>query len=91
MKKLPDSFMKYGYAFKLVQRCQNKAIYAEYIGNHLFAYEVIKIRVHPARYNAFFNRHEPETEIYPSSEQWGNMGWTCITWKRALERYESLK
>jgi len=90
IKRLPDTFMKYGYAFKLVQRGRNKAIYAEYLGNHHFAYEVIKIRVHPARYNAFFDRHDPEMEIYPSSEQWGRMGWTCNTWERASEKYNQI-
>lgn len=91
MKKLSHTFMKYGYTLKLVQRDRNKAIYSQSIGSRLIAYEVIKIRVHPARYNALFRRNEPETEKYPSSEQWGNMGWTCNTWERALDRYESLK
>ena len=69
MQKLPQTFKKYGYSLKLVQRGQKKAIYRQSIGNHLFAYEVIKIRLHPARYNAFFKRNESEPDIYPISEQ----------------------
>ena len=91
IKRLPVTFSKYGYTLELVQRGQNKAIYSQSIGTRQIAYEILKIRVHPAHYNDFCRRNEPEAEIYPSSEQWGRMGWTCITWERALERYDSLK
>ncbi|MHA1213001.1 MAG: hypothetical protein ACTSSH_11115 [Candidatus Heimdallarchaeota archaeon] len=67
-----------------------KAIYAQYIDELLYAYEVIKIRVHPQRYNAFLKRNEPEQEVYPSSEQWGTMGWTYRIEERAMEKYNQI-
>ena len=90
MQKLPQIFTKYGYTFKLVIRTTQKAIYAQYIGELLYAYEVIKIRVRPPRYNTLLERNEPQRGIYPSSGQWGKMGWTFRTWERALERYNKI-
>ncbi len=91
MQKLPIFFNKYGYTFKLVVREAKNAIYAQYDNDQLMAYEVIKIRVRPQRYNAFLKRNEPERECYPSSAQWGTMGWTYKAWKRALEKYNNMK
>ncbi len=98
MQKLPRTFKKFGYAFKLVRREAKKAIYAQYDGEVLSAYEVVKIRVRPPRYNDLFKRHEPEREVYPTSGQWGIMGWTVKNWggaweeawDRALERFNKL-
>lgn len=90
MRKLPKFFNKYGYSFKLVVREAKKAIYAQSYNDHIVAYEVVKIRVHTPRYNAFLKRDEPEKEIYPSSEQWGTMGWTYKTWKKAMGKYSEL-
>lgn len=91
MQKLPVYFKKYGYTFKLIVREAKKAIYAQYDNDQLMAYEVIKIRVRPQRYNAFLKRNEPEREIYPSKEQWGIMGGTYKTWKKAMEKYSELE
>lgn len=71
MVHLPKEFTKNGFLYILVERTPKKAIYSQWLGNDLIAYEVIKIRVHPQRYNAFLKYNEPEREIYPSKEQWG--------------------
>ena len=84
-------FNKYGYTFQLLAREAKKAIYAQSYNDHIVAYEIIKIRVRPPRYNAFMKRIEPEREVYPSSEQWGTKGWTYKTWKIALEKYNNMK
>ena len=98
LKRLPGSFTKYGYTFKLVLRDTNKAIYAQYLGEDLIAWEIVKIRVRPPRYNKFLKREEPAREVYPTSEQWGKMGWTVSNWKkdpegsweRALKKYQKI-
>ena len=95
LQKLPSRFEKYGFTYKLVVRDTYKAIYAQYVGNTLLAWEVIKIRVRPPKYNKFLKREEPAREVYPSSAQWGKWGWTITNWKndpegsweRALSRY----
>ncbi len=90
MRKLPPTFNKYGYTFKLIVRSQFKAIYGQYMDEALIAYEIIKIRVRPPRYNHFLNREEPATEIYPSTSQWSKMGWTSWPWERALRKYNQI-
>lgn len=87
MLRLPEELSKYGYSFKLIIRCENKAIYSQSLENLLIAYEVIKIRIRPPRFNRFLSREDPAMETYPSNEQWGKLGWTCRTWEEALERY----
>jgi len=90
MQRLPEQCKKYGYTLKLVKRSPNKAIYGQYVGDHLIAYEVIKIRVRPKRYSQFLKVHQEAAEIYPCNEQWGDLGWTCKTREKALEKYNSL-
>ena len=90
MKKLPLTFQKYGYRFAQVRRSENKAIYRQCIGERLVGYEVIKIRIRPKRYNTILKRKEPDKEVYPSKEEWGNWGWSCGNLEKALSRYNTL-
>ena len=90
MKLLPLTFKKYGHRFVLLRRCENKALYVQYIGNTLIAYEVIKIRKRLQRYNRLLKQEDPAQEIYPSKEQWGSKAWTCKIWEKALAKYNSI-
>jgi hypothetical protein len=90
MNRLSQEIRKNGFIYKLMNRSAKKAIYAQYLNNLLIGYEVIKIRVHPPRYNGFLLRDESAREVYPSSEQWGKNGWTCMTLEKALERYNQI-
>lgn len=90
MITLHEQFTKNGFSYKLMKRSAKKAIYAQYLDNLLVGYEVIKIRVHPPRYNHFLGRHEPESEIYPSNEEWGKWAWTERTIEEAYERFKLL-
>ena len=90
MKKLPKEFKKNGYFYKQVERADKKAIYSQYCNNVPIAYEVIKIRIRPAKYSQFLNRQLEEREVYPSDEDWGTLAWTVKTWERATERYNSI-
>lgn len=90
MIRLPESFKKYCYSLKLVRRCENKAIYAQFWGSDPIAFEVIKIRKRLRKYNKLFKQEQPESEVYPSSEQWGKSAWTYRSWETALAKYNSI-
>ena len=90
MLKLPGTLRKNGTNLKMVMRSKNKAIFSQHDGSTLLGYEVIKIKVHRTRINNFLKRVEPEREVYPSTEKWGKLGWTCRTWERAIEKYNAI-
>ena len=91
MEKLPASLRRIRHNLHLVRGCENKAIYAQFDDNTQVGYEVIKICIRPSRFNKFLNKHEEEKQIYPSTEQWGIMGWTYKSYKSALKKYHSIK
>jgi hypothetical protein len=74
---LPKDFKKNGFTYNQVIRGPKKAIYSQSHGNMLIAYEVLKIKIRPQRFNTFLKRVEPEGEIYPTKELWGIAAWTC--------------
>jgi hypothetical protein len=90
MKKLSETIKHDSYILKLVLRSDKKAIYAKYWGDTLTTYEVIKIKIRPSKYSTFLKAQEPEREKYPSTEQWGNMGWTYRSEEEALEKYNQI-
>ncbi len=90
MKELSKEFKKHGYLYKLVERTDKKAIYSQYYNNIPIAYEVIKIRIRPAKYNQFLKRQMEEREVYPCDEDWGTLARTVKTWEKALERFDKI-
>jgi len=84
-RKLPLSFQKYGYTFHQVERTKNAAIYRQVSDRKTSGYEVIKIRI--AKESTFKGKHYPEREVYPSTAQWGKLGWSIKTYERAEEKY----
>lgn len=74
MTTIPASFAKYGYVFNLIKRSAKAAIYGQYRGDKLHAYEVHRIRVRKAR--EVFGKMEPAMEYGPSTADWGVYGKT---------------
>jgi hypothetical protein len=83
MTSLP-SFLKHsGYDLTLVERGAFWAIYRKSKdGYHNPHFEVVVIEVRPAE-TMPTGSELPEREVYPNSEAWGQLGWTCNTLKRA--------
>lgn len=92
MKQLPVKFTKYGEQFEQLCRTANTAVYLRHINGRQKTYEVIVIRVadrHPKKTDGklLWEACEPY-ETYPSSEKWGQCGWTYTTREDALAKYD---
>jgi hypothetical protein len=74
MKTIPQVYGKNGYAYNLLSRQGNVAIYEQRKGSRLFAYEVVKIRVNKA--SKFKGVEYPESERLPSDDDRGIYGKT---------------
>lgn len=91
MKTLPEKFTKKGFKFTLIKRENDVAIYKRSIAgsSKTTHYEVVIITSH----NGIFigkNFIEPG-ELYPSSSQWGDKGFTCVSIEDAEARFELVK
>lgn len=86
MKMLPEKFTKKGFKHTLMKREGNVALYKRNIINvsrpH---YEVVIITTHDG-IKIGENYIEPG-ELYPSTSQWGNMGWTYNILEEAEEKF----
>jgi hypothetical protein len=75
MKTLATEFTRLGFTHKLIERTGEIAIYERtkphYQRSH---YEVIIIRT--AEPSTRFGKEFPATELYPSAQQWGRLGYT---------------
>lgn len=86
MKELAKEFAESGWSHKQIMREGDVAMYRRWrTGKEGFAaeehYEVVKIRVQPAYER--FGQSYPDTEHYPSSEMWGDKGWTSLSREKA--------
>lgn len=100
MKPLPEEFKKKGFSHRLERRCKNVAIYKRWKNVETPHWEVVLIRVAPAskftvdevKNGQIRERtiERPESEVYPSSEQWGSMGFTYPDESSALTKFNSL-
>jgi hypothetical protein len=91
MKKLEDIIRKKGFIYTLVKRSGNVAIYEqqmEGITNPQTHYEVVVISRHNGIKIA--NNYLPPSELYPSSSQWGNTGWTYQSKNEAESKFATL-
>lgn len=75
MKPLAKSIPAEDRTLKQIQRQGAVALY-KLIGEtgQLYGYEVVRIRKLPAQ--TIFDKEYPEREAYPTSEQWGYLGWS---------------
>ena len=89
MKILPKELRKNGFLYTLVLREGNKAIYEQTVTTKIKYFEVFKIRTRPERY--FKGKLFPAGEVFPSNEDFGKTAWTCRTYEKAMERFNSLE
>ena len=93
MNKLPDKFTKRGFTFTLIRRSEHAAIYSQQWNgnkNASIAYEVIRPRIQDTRLiDGKWQASEPY-ETYPSSETWGQNGWTFTNEDDAISKFASL-
>jgi hypothetical protein len=91
MKKIETKFTKKGFKYTQVVRKGDKAIFTQERtekGSIIKNYEVVVIKKH--------NGYEiggniiPPSEVYPSSTQWGTLGWTFQNLEDARKKYDTL-
>ena len=88
-ERLPETMPMSGVGIKnltakLIVRSENKAIYYRWDG----IWEVIRIR--RVKASKAFGRDFAAREIYPSSAEFGSLGWSVTSEKEARELYEGL-
>lgn len=91
MKIIPEKFIKNGFKHILVKREEEVAIYRRHpIASSKYShYEVVIIGSHDG---TEINGNFIEAgEIYPSTSQWGDKGWTFRTLEEAETRFISVK
>jgi len=92
MKKLEKKFSKKGFLYTQLQRVGMKAIYSqvrEDTETTTTWYEVVVIKSHDG-YEIAGNKIPPG-EVYPSSTQWGVLGWTYGDLQSAEKKFKKLK
>jgi hypothetical protein len=76
-RPLPKEFRRAGFNYRLIAYERNSAIYEhawDGSPDPARCYEVIRVRRREGfEINGRFN---PPAEVYPRSEQWGQLGWT---------------
>lgn len=74
MKLLPETFEKKGWTFKQLRREGNIALYSKSNASGAFSYEVIMVQSHNGYVIA--GQAIEAAEHFPSTAQWGDLGWT---------------
>lgn len=90
MKILEKNFSSRGFDFKQVHREHSLAIYEKRKPSASFVgYEVIVIKSHNGYVIA--GNHCPPAEVFPSSEQWGTLGFSYTTKEDAYKKFDVIK
>jgi hypothetical protein len=95
MKILEKKITNKNFSYKQIIREGNVAIYeqrlidAEDTKTTNKRYEVIVIKSHDG-YEINGNKIAP-SEMYPSANHWGTLGWTCMTMEDAQKRYKKVR
>jgi hypothetical protein len=90
-KPLPKEFLRDGFLYRQIAREGNGAIYEQKWSGCFepsVCYEVIRVR----RREAFEigGRFVPPAEVYPRSEQWGELGWTFCDKDAAFAKFREI-
>ena len=90
-KPLPKEFRRDGFHFRQIAREGDAAIYEQTWNgcrDPSIAYEVIRIR----RREGFEigGKFVPSAELYPRSEQWGELGWTFCNKETAFAKLREI-
>lgn len=77
MERLPLEIKNQDRKLRQIKREGQVALYGLYgpDGDH-WGYEVVIVQTHPAE--TILSRSYPERESYPSSSEWGTLGWTYL-------------
>ena len=92
MKTLEKKFTNKNFSYKQIIREDNVAIYEQKLIDPEATsrrYEVIIIRSHNG-YEINGNKIAP-SEMYPSGNQWGTLGWTRLNLEDAQKRFKKVK
>ena len=92
MKILEKKFTNKNFSYKQIIREDNVAIYEQCLtddGATNKRYEVIIIKSHDG-YEINGNKIVP-SEMYPSANHWGTLGWTCMNFDDAQKRFKRVK
>lgn len=87
MKTIEPQFRHNQFDYRQLTRIGDVAIYEQTKGK-IRAFEVVRI----GRHNGFSvaGKTFPPSETYPSSEQWGQKGWTYTDLESARAKLQSL-
>lgn len=94
MKTLPTQLKVDGFDLEQIAREGNVAIFRQSKPGKSEAFEVVRIRVRKASERTLPTgeviRYE-ESEVYPNSDQWGELGWTYRDREAAFEKLKLLQ
>lgn len=89
MKPLEQIFRKNGFDYQQVWRDEDYAIYEQWDGEKLIAYEVFKTNKNEAREIA--GVAIAASESVPGNKQWGTNAWTVYTLEEAQGKVDMMK
>ena len=87
---IPNEWTREGWQYRVIKR-QGLAVIAEKArqGSDRISYEVALLRIEkPVEFPPGVFR--PLRESYPTSNDWGSRGWTCMTREQAERRFLSI-
>jgi hypothetical protein len=89
-KPLPKEFRRDGFNYRQIYREGDFAIYRQtWKGNdHSAAFEVVRIKQRQGF--EIGGRFIPPAEVYPRSEQWGELGWTFCNKEAAFAKLREI-
>ena len=90
MKKLSDIVSKNGFTYRMLQRTEKKALYAQYYQNTLIGFEVFLIRIRGAQFSYILNKTLPPAERFPGNEDFGRTAWSIQKYEDAIIRFNKL-
>jgi hypothetical protein len=91
MKILEKKFVSHGFNFEQIFREDDLAVYKKWKEGQMSkdSFEAIKIKSHNGYTIA--GNFCPPSEMYPSNESWGVLGFTCLTREAAYARIDKMK
>lgn len=91
MTPLPTTFTRSGWTFTQLARVGDVALFRKSkqgFGYPIVSFEVIKVQKREAW--SMGDQTFPAKEGYPSDEQWGTAGWTCLNLEAANKKLKEL-
>lgn len=91
---VPENFTFTGFTFVMVKRERNIAIYEQRLtkSNRLISYEVVILKEQQASVTIMGGKEiqRAHKEVYPSTGQWGRLGWTYNKLASAESKFDRL-